>query len=37
MAAKLSRSQYSPALFDVAQDIAGGLPLRLVDLWLASE
>ena len=37
MVAKLSRSQYSPALFDVAQDIAGGLPLRLVDRWLASE
>lgn len=37
MAVKLSRSQYSPALFDVAQDIAGGLPLRLVDRWLASE
>jgi len=37
MAVKLSRSQYSPALFDVAQDIAGGLPLRLVELWLASE
>jgi hypothetical protein len=37
MAAKLSRSQYSPALFDVAQDIAGGLPLRLVELWLACE
>lgn len=37
MAVKLSRSQYSPALFDVTQDIAGGLPLRLVDQWLASE
>jgi len=37
MVAKLSRSQYSPALFDVAQDVAGGLPLRLVDQWLASE
>ncbi len=37
MAVKLSRSQYSPALFDVAQDIAGGLPLRLVERWLASE
>lgn len=37
MVAKLSRSQYSPALFDVAQDIAGGLPLRLVEQWLASE
>jgi len=36
-APKLSRSQYSPALFDVAQDLAGGLPLRLVEQWLASE
>ena len=37
MVPKLSRSQYSPALFDVAQDLAGGLPLRLVEQWLASE
>ena len=37
MSPKLSRSQYSPALFDVAQDLAGGLPLRLVEQWLASE
>ncbi len=37
MAPKLNRSQYSPALFDLGQDLAGGLPLRLVDEWLASE
>ena len=37
MVAKFARSQYSPGLFDVAQDIVGGLPIRLVARWLESE
>ncbi len=37
MVAKFARSQYSPALFDVAQDIVGGLPIKLVEQWLESE
>lgn len=37
MAAKLARTHYSPGLFDLAQDITGGLPLRLVERWLASD
>ncbi|XXX76154.1 hypothetical protein WMF30_51745 [Sorangium sp. So ce134] len=37
MAAKITKAQYSPALFDVAQDIIGGLPIKLIDQWLSSE
>lgn len=37
MVTKLARTQYSPALFDLAQDIVGGLPLRLLEAWLESE
>lgn len=37
MVAKLARNQYSPALFDLATDIVGGLPLRLLGRWLESE
>lgn len=37
MAPKLSRDRYSPGLFDVSQHVAGGLPLRIVEQWLASE
>ncbi|PCC70648.1 Adenylate cyclase, class 3 [Nannocystis exedens] len=37
MAAKFARTQYSPALFDLAQDIVGGLPLRLLERWWESE
>lgn len=37
MAGKIARNHYSPGLFDLAQDIAGGLPLRLVERWLASD
>ncbi|HEY0134443.1 MAG TPA: hypothetical protein VGB85_10195, partial [Nannocystis sp.] len=37
MVARFSRSQYSPALFDVAQDIVGSLPIKLVERWLHSE
>lgn len=37
MVAKIMKNQYSPALFDVAQDIVGGLPIKLIDQWLSSE
>ncbi|MCY1057392.1 family 3 adenylate cyclase [Nannocystis sp. SCPEA4] len=37
MVTKLARTQYSPALFDLAQDIVGGLPLRLLERWLESD
>lgn len=30
-------ARYAPALFDLAQDIVGGLPLRLLEQWWASE
>jgi len=32
-----TKGQYSPALFDVAQDIIGGLPIKLIEQWLGSE
>lgn len=34
---RFSRAQYSPALFDLAPDFPGGLPLHLVARWLDSE
>lgn len=37
MANKLSKNRYSPALFDITQDIIGGLPLKLIEQWLESE
>jgi class 3 adenylate cyclase len=37
MTAKLSKKRYSANLFDVAQDIVGALPLKLVEQWLSSE
>ena len=37
MVARFTRSQYSPALFDIAQDIVGSLPIKLVERWLHSE
>ncbi|WAS93626.1 family 3 adenylate cyclase [Nannocystis punicea] len=37
MVSKIARTQYSPALFDLAQDIVGGLPLRLLGRWLESD
>jgi class 3 adenylate cyclase len=37
LVAKFARTQYSPALFDLAQDIVGGLPLRLLGRWLESD
>lgn len=37
LAAKFARTHYSPALFDLAQDIVGGLPLRLLERWWESE
>lgn len=37
MLEKLSKSRYSPHLFDIAQDIVGALPLKLVERWLNSE
>ena len=33
---KPTPGSYSPALFDLAQDITGGLPLRLIEQWLGS-
>ena len=35
--ARRSKGQYSPALFDVAQDIIGGLPIKLIEQWLGSD
>ena len=37
MANKFSVDKYSPALFDVTQDIISSLPLRLIKQWLLSE
>jgi class 3 adenylate cyclase len=37
MAGRIARTHYSPGLFDLAQDITGGLPLRLVERWLAGD
>ncbi|MCW5315867.1 family 3 adenylate cyclase [Nostoc sp. KVJ3] len=37
MTSRFSSEQYSPALFDISQDIIGSLPLRLVKQWLESE
>jgi class 3 adenylate cyclase len=37
MVVRFSRSQYSPALFDIGQDIVGSLPIKLVERWLHSE
>ena len=37
MASKISKAQYSPGLFDLAQDIIGGLPTKLVERWLDSR
>jgi class 3 adenylate cyclase len=34
---KISKAQYSPELFDLAQDIPGGLPTKLVERWLESK
>lgn len=34
---RLTRGHDSPALFDVAQDLTGGLPLQLIEQWLGSE
>ena len=31
------RQQHAPGLFDLAQDIIGGLPIRLLAQWAASE
>ncbi|MFY0577777.1 hypothetical protein ACN28S_28770 [Cystobacter fuscus] len=35
--ARRTKGQYSPSLFDVAQDIVGGLPIKLIEQWLGSE
>ncbi|HBL10359.1 MAG TPA: family 3 adenylate cyclase [Cyanobacteria bacterium UBA11162] len=37
MSDKFSKTQYSPALFDITQDIIGGLPLKVIGQWLESE
>ena len=34
---KFTTGQYSPALFDISQDIIGSLPLTLIKNWLVSE
>lgn len=36
MANRFTKEQYSPALFDVARDIIGTLPVKLVEKWLAT-
>jgi len=35
--ARFTRTQYSPGLFDVTQDIVGALPIKLIEQWLQSE
>lgn len=37
MVPRIARTRYSPALFDLAQDIVGGLPIRLLERWLESD
>jgi class 3 adenylate cyclase len=37
MANEFNTAQYSPALFDITQDIIGDLPLTLINKWLLSE
>ena len=37
MSDKFSKTQYSPALFDITQDIIGGLPIKLIEHWLESQ
>lgn len=37
MASKFTTDQYNPSLFDITQDIIGGLPLTLLKKWLLSE
>lgn len=37
MAIKISKEQYSPALFDLSRDVYGGLPIKLVERWLDTE
>jgi class 3 adenylate cyclase len=37
MIEKLSKKRYSTNLFDIAQDIIGALPLKLVEQWLSSD
>lgn len=36
MSDKISKTQYSPGLFDITQDIIGGLPIKLIEQWLES-
>lgn len=35
--ARRSKGQYSPALFDITQDVVGGLPIKLIEQWLGSD
>lgn len=37
MSDKISKTQYSPGLFDITQDIIGGLPIKLIENWLDSQ
>ena len=37
MADKFSKNRYSSVLFDISQDIIGGLPFKLIEQWLESE
>lgn len=34
---KFTKQKYSPALFDIAQDINAGLPLDLIEKWLETD
>jgi len=37
MSGKLTKALYTPGLFDITQDITGGLPVKLISQWLESE
>jgi class 3 adenylate cyclase len=37
MSGKLTKALYTAGLFDITQDITGGLPVKLVSQWLESE
>jgi len=37
MAKKFTKNHYSSAMFDITQDINGGLPIKLIEQWLDSE
>lgn len=37
MVKKFTKNHYSSAMFDITQDINGGLPIKLIEQWLESE